>query len=168
MNEPFAAAPTLPPIRSAAEFAAAVHWFTEAAMARQARTLCWVDPDFSDWPLDDPALLDRLVPWLKQPGRRLVLLAADWRRASADHPRFNRWRVPWAHAIDTRRVQEEDAPGLPTLLLDDGPVSVVVFERALWRGRCSREAAEAHALRERIDAFAQRSEPGFPPTTLGL
>ena len=121
-----------------------------------------------DWPLDDTRLLDTLAPWLRLPGRRLVLVAAAWSRATREHPRFTRWRVPWAHALETRRVQDEDAGAVPTLLLDDGPTSLVVLDRERWRGRCSRDPAEAQAFRERFDALTQRSEPDFPPTTLGL
>jgi hypothetical protein len=160
--------PRPPTIASSAGFVTAVHWFCEAAIARGARTMWWLDPDFRDWPLDDAALLDTLAAWLRLPGRHLVLVAADWSRATREHPRFSRWRLPWSHAVDTRRVQDEDAGAVPTLLLDDGPLSVQVLEREYWRGRCSRDAVDAHALRERFDALTQRSEPDFPPTTLGL
>ena len=63
----------LPTIASRSDFAAAVLWGVREATARQTRHLLWIDPDFADWPLDDPALLDALTPWVHRPQRRLVL-----------------------------------------------------------------------------------------------
>jgi hypothetical protein len=161
-----AAAP--PQLASRKDFAAGVHWFVTAALQRGARTMWWMDPDFAQWPLSELDLLSSLTPWLRLPGRRLVLVAADWTLVAREQARFCSWRMPWSHAIETRRAQDEDAADVPTLLLDDGPLSVHLLDREHGRGRCSSDARDAYTLRHRFDALAQRSEPDFPPTKLGL
>jgi hypothetical protein len=158
----------LPVVSSRAEFAVAVQWFAEAAIRRGARTMWWLDRDFSDWPLDELALLAVLAPWLRMPQRRLVLIAADWSRVRSDHARFCAWRVPWSHAVETLRAQEDDAAEIGAVLFDDGPTSLQMLDRDRWRGRCSVDPVDAHLLRERFDALAQRSTPDFPVTMLGL
>jgi hypothetical protein len=160
--------PDVPPISSRAEFAAAVQWFVDRAAQRSARTMCWLDPDFNDWPLDNPQLLGSLGTWLKLPQRRLLMVAADWSRVAREHPRFCAWRLPRAHVVDTRRAPEEMAAETPCVLLDDGPTSVHLLDRTYWRGVCSADPHDAYRLRERFDALTQRSEPDFAPTTLGL
>lgn len=155
-------------IRSPAEFQAAVQAATLAALAREARTLLWVDPDFAAWPLDDPALLEPLTAWLRRPLRRLVLLGTRWDRLERAHPRFTQWRPSWAHAVDAREPSDLAGEALPTLLLDDGPVVLELWERDPPRGRALRDAAAAAAARDRIDAHLQRSAPAWPVKPLGL
>ena len=160
--------PLPPRVDSRADFAVALRWFVDAALARGARTMWWLDRDFSDWPIDDPVLLDNLAPWLRLPQRRLLLVFADGSRLRSEHARFCLWRVPWAHAVETLRAQEEDAAEISTVLLDDGPTSLEVLDRDRWRGCTSVAAVDAQRLRERFDALVQRSSPDVPPTTLGL
>lgn len=155
-------------IHTPAEFGAAVRAAVEAALAREARTLLFVDPDFSAWPLDDVALLEALAAWLRKPMRRLVLLGARWDRLERAHPRFTQWRQPWSHAIDARESADLAADDLPTLLLDDGPIVLELWERDPPRGRAARDPAAAAAVRDRIDAPLQRSTPGWPVKPLGL
>lgn len=155
-------------ITSHGEFVRALRGLVDAALDRDARTLWWLDPSFRDWPLDDAALLEQLAGWFRLPSRRLVMVAADWGDVTRDHPRFCRWRTPWVHALDTRRAQEEDAAEMPTLMLDDGPLSLQILDRLHWRGQAAKDAHTARLLRERFDALTQRSEPDFARTTLGL
>lgn len=155
-------------IRSAAEFEAALRSTILAALARDARTLLWVDPDFVAWPLDDPALLEAITVWLRKPMRRLVLLGARWDRLERAHPRFAQWRMPWSHAIDVREPSDLPADELPTLMLDDGPMVLELWERDPPRGRAGRDATAAAAVRDRIDAPLQRSAPAWPVKPLGL
>lgn len=156
-----------PIIESRAEFRAAIDWGVQAAAERGARRLCFVDPDFADWPLDDPALLGLLTSWLQRPQRRLVMLAESYGDVARSKPRFVVWRRLWAHAVDAWSPQDQPAD-LPTLLLDDGPVCVAVFDRLHWRGRCAVDARTAQLHREKIDAVLQRSELAFPVNQLGL
>jgi hypothetical protein len=128
----------------------------------------WVDADFSDWPLDDPALLQALTDWLRLPQRRLLLLAADYEHLPRRHPRFERWRVDWTHAVEAWTPPPELADRLPRLLLDDGPVCVQLFDAQHWRGRAETDQRAASLCRQEIDAVLQRSETAFPVRRLGL
>jgi hypothetical protein len=157
-----------PPITSRADFAAAVLWGVQAAVARQARVLWWVDRNFADWPLSDASLLEQLTPWLRLPQRRLVLLASSYDDVPARHPRFVRWRADWSHAIEAWAPPEELATGLPCLLVDDGPVLVQLHDAQRWRGRASLEVRDALLWRQQLDVLLQRSAPAFPVRQLGL
>jgi len=159
---------TPPPLLSRADFMAAIPWCVGQAAVGQARRLVFCDPDFLDWPLDDPILLEALGTWLRQPQRRLVLLAASFDELQRRRPRFVAWRRTYAHAIEALLPAEDLAPALPTLLLDDGVLCLHLSDKRLWRGRITLESTRARAWRDRIDAVLQRSEPGFPATALGL
>lgn len=155
-------------IQGPADFAAALQATLEAALARNARTLCWVDPDFAFWPLDRPAMIDTLGPWLRRPGRRLVLLAERYDRLERKHPRFTQWRRDWSHVIDTREPGDVAAADLPCCVLDDGPTLLTLWQRDPPLGRAAQDAAQAAAAREQIDAVLQRSVPAWPLRPLGL
>lgn len=161
---------TMAPIEigSRADLASAVRATLAAAIARDARTLLWVDPDFADWPLDDPALIDALAGWLRRPLRRLQLLACDFDALARTHPRFATWRVDWLHAIESRRPGVADRVGLPTLMLDDGPVLLELPERDPPRGRAAHDAQAAWRARDAIGPVWQRAEAAWPPRPLGL
>lgn len=165
---PRAPAQAVPLIASRADFAAAVRWGVDTAVARPARVLWWVDRDFEEWPISDAALLDALTSWLRLPQRRLVLLATTFAGLPQRHARFVRWRADWSHAVEAWSPPEETASTLPCLLLDDGPVSVQLHEPLRWRGRALLDARAAHLWRQQIDAFLQRSTAAFPVRTLGL
>ena len=157
----------LPSITSRTEFAAAVVWGVQAAVERGARCLWFTDPNFADWPLDEPALLEALTAWLRLPQRRLILLAESYDEVVRLKPRFVAWRRPWAHAIEAWTPQDLPAE-LPTWLLDDGAVCVAVADRVHWRGRCAIDARQAQQHRQEIDAVLQRSETAFPVSQVGL
>jgi hypothetical protein len=132
------------------------------------RRITWVDSSFASWPLDDPALLGPLIPWLRLPLRRLVLLAASYDGVPREHPRFNTWRRPWVHAIDAWQAPPEMAADLPSLLLDDGTV-VQLIDAEHWRGRAQVNLrVRPMWLQQQIDVVLQRAEPAFPVNTLGL
>jgi hypothetical protein len=155
-------------IRTRAELAAAVRATVDAALARDARTLLWVDPDFADWPLDEPALLDALAGWLRRPLRRLQLLAGDYDAVQRAHPRFAAWRMHRMHAIETRRPDVADRAVLPTLLLDDGPLCLELLERDPPNGRAAGDAQAAWRVRDFIEPVWQRAEVAWPTRPLGL
>lgn len=159
---------TAPVIDSHAAFGAAVRWGFEQAIAREARRIVCIDPDFADWPLDDATLLERLVPWLRQPQRQLVLLAARLDELPRHHPRFVGWRRDWVHAVPAWQAPDELQPSLPTLLLVDDALVVRVIDRSHWRGRILLDARECRPYRDEVDALLQRSTPGLPMTELGL
>lgn len=155
-------------IADPASLRSAVVQALEAVLARRARTLLLADRDFAGWPLDDAAFLDRLTQWLRLPGRRLTMLAERFDRVEALHPRFVRWRTTWSHAVDARRHDAPEDETLPTLLLDDGPTVLSVWNVDPLRGRLQRDARAAASARDDIDACLQRSAPDWPVRTLGL
>jgi hypothetical protein len=157
-----------PLIDSRASFVQALHWGFEAALAGQARQIVCIDPDFAHWPLDDAALHSALARWLRLPLRRLVLVAASYDEVPRRHPRFMAWRRDWAHAISPLAAPEELAASLSTLLLDDGAISVQLFDDKHWRGRAQRDARSAHLLRLEADALMQRCSPALAINVLGL
>ena len=157
-----------PIIDSRSGFAAAIHWGFARAIERGARRIVCVDRDFSIWPLDDAARLDALTAWLRLPQRRLVLLAAHFDEVPRRHPRFVTWRRHFSHAVATHAAPEDLVDALPTLLLDDKGTLVRLVDAVHWRGRVSDDEATARPWRDEIEAVVQRSDPGFPTTTLGL
>ena len=159
---------TPPPITSRAEFVAALRWGFTQAIGGGARRIVCVDADFAEWPLDDPALHAALTAWLRQPQRRLVLLAADYAAVPRRQPRFVAWRALWAHAIEAWSPAEGDAMDLPTLLVDDRAVSVQLHDAVHWRGRAELDSRSARLKRDEVDALLQRSQPAFPVNSLGL
>lgn len=130
------------------------------------------DASFVDWPLSEQRALDALAGWAGN-GRQLHLLALQYDDVLRRHPRFVRWRRDYAHCVTARAVEPElrleAAP--ESLLLAVGPTSSVslrLFDRHLWRGGVSLDAAERLRGLEWFDALAQRSSDSFAPTTLGL
>lgn len=164
-----AAGPAQPPaIDARTGWVQALLWGFDSAMAAGAHQIVCVDPDFAHWPLDDAALHRALAGWLRRPQRRLVLLAAHFDEVPRRHPRFMGWRRDWVHAMATLVVPEECAAGLPQRLLDDGDVSVQLFDATHWRGRAARDARTAQALRLETDALLQHASPAMALNVLGL
>jgi len=130
------------------------------------------DASFVDWPLSEQGALEALAGWARH-GRQLHLLALQYDDVVRRHPRFVRWRRDYAHCVTARAVEPElrleAAP--ESLLLAVGPGSSVtlrLFDRHLWRGEVSVDAAQRLRGLEWFDALAQRSGDSFAPTTLGL
>ncbi|HSQ73459.1 MAG TPA: hypothetical protein VLM87_13645 [Rubrivivax sp.] len=158
----------VPVIDTRAGWQAALVWGFETAIERGARRITCVDASFETWPLDDPALLQRLTAWLRLPQRRLVLLAGNYDEVPRRFARFTAWRRDFAHAVEAWQAPQELAAGLPGLLFDDGPVGVHLVDDTHWRGRAWVDAQEATLWRERIDVVLQRSTSAFAVNTLGL
>lgn len=131
------------------------------------RELRCIDPDFSDWPLDEPAVLDALMRWARPAGRMLRLIAQDFGALERRHPRFTAWRRDWAHRFEALRPLESSAGELPTLLLADRQ-GIELLDRERWRARWLLEPAERRAWMEQCEAIAQRCDLAWPSTTLGL
>ena len=157
-----------PAIGSRKEFADAIRWSVRASIEGGARRILWVDPDFADWPLDDPALLQALAGWLRRPSRQLVMLAQSYDGFPRRHPRFVEWRRSWAHAIDTRTPEEVPSSLHPSWALDNTKVCVELIDRVHWRGRCTMDVRQSKLMHEQIDAILQRSSAAFPVTPLGI
>jgi hypothetical protein len=156
------------PIESRADFVAAVHDTVSLALARATRRMVWVDADFAEWPLDDPALLQALTDWVRLPQRQLVLLAAGYDDLRRRRARFTAWVRLWSHAVISCSPSQDDVAELPCVLLAEGAGLVHLLDPVHWRGWASSDAVQQREWRDRIDAFLQRSTPAFPVTTLGL
>lgn len=157
-----------PKIDSRAGFDAALRWAFGEAFARGARRIVCVDPSFGDWALNDAMLIEGLTAWIRQPQRRLVLLAAHYDEMPRRHPRFVAWRADWTHAIEAWTPSAGTAIELPTLLLDDDDLVLRLADHVHWRGRAEHDRRDARAWRDEVDAVLQRSEPAFAAYRLGL
>lgn len=127
----------------------------------------WADPDFADWPLDDPSLIEALGRWLARPGRRLTLLACDFDELRRRYPRFVAWRRYQAHRVLGRAVDVEPSQ-VPTLFVAGAPLALQMLDRVRWRGVRVDDAVDWRGLRELVDALTQQSQTSFAATTLGL
>jgi hypothetical protein len=157
-----------PVIDSQDAYRAAVAWGFETAIGIGARRIVCADTDFAIWPWDEPATLTSLTAWLRLPQRSLVLLARDFDTVPRLHPRFNRWRRDWAHAIFAWQAPADWTPDIPSLLVADRDISVQLIDCTRWRGRARADERTAQDLRMGLDVVLQRSEPAFAVRTLGL
>ena len=148
-------------------FVDAVHEAHRLALAQRCRRMVWADADFADWPLDDAALLQTLVDWLRLPQRQLYLVAAEPERLRR-RARFMATYGLWTHVITVVEASEEDAPLLPCLLLAEGVARVELLDKLHFRGQAGDDPLALKRDRERLDALLQRSTPALPYTPLGL
>ena len=132
-----------------------------------ARQVWLADPDFADWPLDEPAVLDALSAWLRPGGRQLCLAGLQFDATARRHPRLARWRRDWTHAIQVWAPTEGGLPpGLRGLLAQ--PLCLLWMDAPDWRMRCFTDTVHARAVAAQFADFLQRCEPAWPVTTLGL
>lgn len=126
------------------------------------------DPDFSEWPLGQPAVVESLTRWATS-RRRLTLVAGRYDQLATRCPRWVAWRRQWSHIVQCLQVLEEHASQVPMLVY--GPPSVALRMQDLTRhprGRRYRSVSDIAACGELVDAISQRAEESFPATTLGL
>jgi hypothetical protein len=161
-------APLPDALRSRADFDAAVRGLLRHAIGQRSRRLTWLDPDFTAWPLGDPALLHDLTAWLKLPQRRLVLVACHFDEVPRQHPRFVAWRRDWSHAVEAWAPVPGADVRMPTLAIDDDRLCLQLFDRVQWRGRLALDEQAVRRWRDEIDALLQRAEPAFPAHQIGL
>lgn len=145
------------------EFAELIRQAFAAAAIQGWREIIVSDPDFSDWPLGERALIQNLSDWSKT-GRKFTMLARNYDEIRRKHARFVSWRQSWAHIVECRSCP---ADKLPSALLSGS----WVFERIdvqRCAGVAGPEAVRRVALRERLNEGLLTSSPGFAATTLGL
>lgn len=156
------------PVAARADFQAAVRGLIEAAQRANVKQLWWVSPDYADWPLEEPAVLDALTHWARTPGTHLHWVGHDFERVRRAMPRLTRWRQNFSHMLSCRSPGEVPGADLPTLLVADHAVVLRVLDLERVRGWVSHEAGDVHRAREQVDAILQRSTDAFPAVTLGL
>ena len=165
-------APTPQNFAGRAEFQRLVLEALTWAASQGCREVHAWDASFADWPLSDAPALAALGQWARH-GRLLHLLALQYDDVQRRHPRFVRWRRDFAHCVSARAVEPElrlEAAPESLLLLAGSEclVTLRLFDRHLWRGELSLDAADRLRALEWFDALAQRSSDSFAPTTLGL
>ena len=140
----------------------------DTAAQRQRPRQAWlVDRHFADWPLDEPAVLDRLSSWLRPGGCSLVLVGLDFDSTARALPRFARWRRDWSHRIEVWCP----ADGLMPAALRGMVVAGVAWQwldAPDWRLRQLTDPVQIRAACEQVADFLQRCDPAWPATTLGL
>lgn len=155
-------------IASRDDFRRALVAAIEAAAQQGGATRLWLcDPDFSNWPLGQPEVVEALSRWARA-HRRLTLMAADYRLLAQGAARWHAWRRQWSHVVQCLQVQEEAAAGLPSLILVPGLQMVRLHDRERHRGRVLQGALELTHCSEWLDALSQRAQESLPVTTLGL
>ena len=154
-------------ISARSEFHDAVRAAFAEAATQGCRDIWLCDNDFTDWPLNEPALIEHLTQWARA-YRKLTLVARHFDEVPRRHPRWVAWRRTWSHIVECRANNELEAGQVPTVLLAPGLMTVRLVDPVRWRGSMSRSAADAVHAREQIDAVLQRSEEAFPVTSLGL
>lgn len=132
------------------------------------KEMLFVDVDYADWPLGELAPVQSLQRW-SRPGRKLTLLAQDFRGLQRDCPRFVTWRQTWDHLFEGRRCAR--GAGATSAL----PCAIWTPEWVLHRlegerfvAYLGRDAARRLQLKEMLLDLIKVSTPAFPATTLGL
>jgi hypothetical protein len=155
------------PITSRAGFQTSLRDAFSEAAEKDCRQLWLCDTDFAGWPLGERGVIESLTRWARSQ-RRFTLLAERFDAVVRLHPRWVEWRRNWAHIVQCRTNDELEAGAMPTLLIAPGSFSLNLVDPLRFRGRLSREAADAVRDRELLDAVLQHSEESFPATTTGL
>jgi hypothetical protein len=158
----------VPRVDSQTSWSHALSWGLHQALQGPARTMLWVDADFSAWPLADETLLLALGAWLRQPQRQVCMLALEFGGLARSHPRFVSWRQHWAHAVVGRVLPQELAAQAPRALVAQAQLAVHLVQPEAWRGWASLRRQDVQPLWDISQALWERSEPGFPAHTLGL
>jgi hypothetical protein len=138
-----------------------------AAAAREGwREIVLSDPDFTDWPLYERAVVQSLQDW-SQSGRKCILLARRYDDVARRHARFVTWRKTWTHIIDARGCSSADPLELPSAIW----TPTWAMERRDIEHSAGYSGAEPDRrllLREKLNEWLAKSAPAFPSSTLGL
>ncbi len=165
-----ATSPTAPvPIDGRSSFRAALQQALTEVATRGSRELWLCDAHYEAWPLGDRAVVEHFGRWAYS-HRRLVMLACSFDQIARQHPRWANWRRQWSHIVDCRQLPPEiETAACPTLLIAPGVCTLRLFDPLRFRGTLSwADDPATHEALETVDVLLQRSEPGFPVTTLGL
>jgi hypothetical protein len=154
-------------IESQREFEDALHQAFSMIAKEGCREVLISDTDFANWPLSEREVVDKLSQW-SMSHRKMTVLALNYDEVTRLHARWVQWRRQWAHMVDCRVVDEFDAKEVPTLLLAPGLVVVRLVPGDTLRGSISTDLGDIERAREMVDAITQRSQEGFPASTLGL
>lgn len=124
------------------------------------------DVDFSDWPLNQTAVIESLSAWAVA-GRRLTLLATRYEEVHRHHPRFVAWRRTWGHLIDGH-VCDDPARGEVPSAIWSPSWFMRRTDRVHQSGYCGNDPAMKASLREDLSERLRSSSVGFSASVLGL
>ncbi len=147
-------------------FRGLVHNALAAAAAEGCQEMFWCDPNFADWPLGERAVVEHLNAWVRS-GRRLRLLASDYRLLQAGQARFVSWRSLWSHRVEARATGRGPGGVIPSAMWTPG----WSFERIDVEHNISLATLDRTArmqLLDRLEARWRVAAPSFSVTTLGL
>lgn len=160
-------APAYRLIESRHEFQEAVREAFAEIVSAGPREVWLCDEDFSDWPLNEPQVIEHLSRWAMG-HRSCTVLALHYDDIQRRHPRWVLWRQQRAHVVRCRIPDEADRSHLPCVLFAPGVLTLRLVDRVLYRGSLSTDIADEARERDRLDALMQRSVDAFPASTLGL
>jgi hypothetical protein len=138
-----------------------------AITAGGTREAWLVDEACAGWPLDDPAVLDALGRWLRQGGRELHVVAADFEALARQHARFAEWRRDYTHALHAWQPLETQRGDFDAMLVCK-EYAIEWLDRERWRARLSKDPAAVVAAMERVTSLLRRCQSAWPSTALGL
>ncbi|MDL2338495.1 MAG: hypothetical protein QFE16_11700 [Pseudomonadota bacterium] len=154
-------------IETRSEFQLAVRQAFADIASAGPREIWMCDEDFSDWPLNDPQVIEQLSRWAMG-HRTCTVLALNYETIQRNHPRWVQWRRERSHVVRCLIPDETDGARLPCVLLAPGTLTLRLVDRVRCRGSVSAELADAVREREHLDALLQRSVDAFPASMLGL
>lgn len=125
------------------------------------------DPDFADWPLGEPAVVQALHDWAQKSTGRCIVLARSYDAVPRQHALFVRWRSQWQHKIECLEYPGEQTQEVPSLLWSPKWALQRVEAVRGW-GISGAQTRRLQLLRSGMDEWLQRAVPGFPAVTLGL
>jgi hypothetical protein len=154
-------------IQSQSEFEDAL-WEAFAKIAESdCKEIVLSDMDFASWPLGQVMIVDALAAWA-MPHRKMTVLAAHYDDVPLRHPRWVQWRRHWSHIVSCRVADAFDADKVPTMLLVPDTLVLRLIPGDSIRGSLSVDRGDIERAREQIDPLVQRSQEGFPASTIGL
>ncbi len=124
------------------------------------------DVDFSDWPLNQTAVIDSLNAWAVA-GRRITLLATRYDEVHRHHPRFVAWRRTWGHLIEGRVCDEPARGDVPSAIWSPSWF-MRRTDRVHQSGYCGTDPALKAGVREDLSERLRSSSAGFSASVLGL
>jgi hypothetical protein len=138
----------------------------EQAAVQNWNHLCWMDSDFSDWPLGERRVYDALQAWSRK-GRRMVIMAKNYDRVIANHHRFVNWRRQWAHIIECWQCPQATETEFPSAILTPA-WSMQRSDPERYISHATLDGAQLLGLDELRQYWIERSSRGFPAHVLGL
>ncbi len=149
-----------------AAFQATLHAALAAAARENWGEIILSDTDFADWSLGTRASVEALQAWAAT-GRKLQLIAQDFKVVAHEHARFVRWRRAWDHIVVSRVCAGPGVSAVPSAIWTPGWY-LHRIDPDRCRGVCGSEPDSRIALRQLLDECLRQGRPGFAASVLGL